>query len=251
MVRGLSPKQRELRERDATILECARRLLLERGYFGITMDLIAEASECPKGTMYQRFGCKEDIVLALAMGCIEERTDLMRRAAGFEGRSRERVIAMGEAVTLYARLHPEDSSIIHAATGPVVEKASPERVGALVRMEHQSIEFLRGILRDAVLEGDLVLKEGTTIEEMTFVIWGLVDGCFTLIESGVPGSVLGIEDPFSRMFRGFNVMADGYGWKPLFAEWDWEETLANVRRTVFPEEAQALHGEGQWYGDRG
>ena len=107
------------------------------------------------------------------------------------------------------------------------------------------------IPRDAVLEKDLTLTEGTTIEEMTFVIWGLVDGCFTLIEAGVPRAVLGLEDPYSRMFRGFNVMADGYGWRPLFVEWDWEETLANVRRNVFPEEAQQLHGEGQWYGDRG
>jgi AcrR family transcriptional regulator len=246
----LSPKQREIRERDEAILRCARELLLERGYFGITMDLIAEASECPKGTMYQRFGCKEDIVLALALGCLQERAEMMRRASAFEGRSRERVIAMGEAVTLYARLHPQDSQILHAATGPVREKATPHRLSALTQMENQSIDFLRSILRDAVLEGDLTLSGGATIEELAFVIWGLVEGCFTLIEAGVPQAVLGLGDPFSRMFRGFNVMADGYGWRPLFAEWDWEETLANVRRSVFPEETQQLHGAGQWYGDR-
>jgi AcrR family transcriptional regulator len=225
--------------------------LLERGYFGITMEMIAEASDCPKGTMYQRFGCKEDIVLTLALRCVEERTAMMRRAAAFRGRSRERVVALGEAVGLYSRLHPEDSRILHTATGAIRETATPHRVGALVQLENQSIDLLRTILRDAVIEKDLELDGETTIEEMTFVIWALVDGCFTLIESGVPSTVLGISDPFSRLFHGFGILADGYKWRPVYAEWDWMETLANVRRRVFPEEAQRLYGEGQWYGDRG
>lgn len=246
----LSPKQREIREREEGILRCARDLLLERGYFGITMDMIAEASECPKGTMYQRFGCKEDIVLTLAYRCLEERTVMMRRAAAFKGRSRERAAALGEAVGLYSRLHPDDSRILHAANGAIREKATPHRVAALVQLENQSIDLLRIILRDAVLERDLELDGESTIEEITFIIWALVDGCFTLIESGVPGAVLGIPDPFSRLFHGFCILADGYKWRPLYAEWDYLETLANVRKSVFPEEAKLLYGEGQWYGDR-
>ncbi len=247
----LSPKQREIREREAFILSVARGMLLERGYYGLTMDRIADESDCPKGTMYQRFGCKEDIVMALARQSQEVRLEMMRRATSFEGQTRERAIALGESVALFSRLCPADSRIVHTATGPIREKASPERVEALVEVESQMFTVLLGVLRDAVLKGELVLQGHVSVEEMAFGVWALVDGSFSLIENGVPRAALGLEIPYTSMFLTFNVLADGYGWRPAFAEWDWEETLAKVRRTVFPEEAQQLYGEGEWYGDRG
>ena len=77
-----------------------------------------------------------------------------------------------------------------------------------------------------------------------------MDGSYTLIESGVTRNSLGLSNPITGMYHVFNVLADGYGWQPLFHEHDYEETLANVRKTVFPEEAQALYGAGNWYGDK-
>ncbi len=247
----LSPKQQEILERDALILEAARELLLKRGYYGLTMDRIAAKADCPKGTMYQRFRCKEDIVIALALESLKSRSDMMRRAVAFKGTARERVLALGEASSLFSRLSPDDSRIMHTATGPIREKASAERVSALVEMERDSVGILKNVLLEAVRNGDLALRHDSMVEEMTFAIWALVDGSHTLIESGIHYSALGIEDPFTRLFLAFNVFADGYGWRPLFHELDWEETLAQVRKTMFPEEAQRLYGEGQWYGDGG
>jgi len=246
-----SPKQREILQRDTRILEAAREMLLERGYFGLTMDRLAAASNFPKGTLYQRFGCKEDIILALALRSLEQRSAMMARAAVFRGMTRERVLALGEAVALFARLYPDESRILHTATGPIREKASIERVTALRDKEHEAVGMLHALLEEAVAKGELLLgRDGATTEEMAFGIWALADGSFTLIESGVPTHSLGIEDPFTRMSRAFNVLADGYGWHPLFHERDWDEMLAEVRRTIFPEEAQAVYGAGNWYGDK-
>jgi AcrR family transcriptional regulator len=247
----LSPKQQEIRDREIRIMGVARGILLSRGYYGLTMDRVAEESQCPKGTMYQRFGCKEDIVLALATQCLEGRLSMMRRGAAFSGRSRERVLAVGEAVSLYSRLNAADSRILHTAMGPIREKGSPERVAAIVAVENEAIETILGPLRDGVAQGDLVLEGESTLEEMAFAFWSLVDGSYTLIESGVPQRTLGLIHPFYTIYRVFNILADGYNWRPLFAEQDWEETLAEVRRAAFPEEAQELYGEGQWYGDAG
>ena len=246
----LSPKQREMQQREAVILGEARRILLDRGYFGLTMESVARASECPKGTMYQRFGCKEDLVLALAVDSLERRLAMMRRGARYQGTSRERVAALGEAVALFVRLHPDDSRIVHAATGPVREKASPDRLKALIRAERAIVEILKGILQDGVRDGDLVVADAAHLNEMAFGIWALVDGSYTLIESGVTRNSLGLPNPITGMYHVFNVLADGYGWRPLFHEHNWEETLANVRKTVFPDEAQQLYGPGNWYGDK-
>lgn len=246
----LSPRQREIRARETLILGEARRILLDRGYFGLTMESVAKASDCPKGTMYQRFGCKEDLVLTLAAESLERRLVMLRRGAGYPGKSRERVAALGEAVALFARLNPDDARIVRVATGPIREKASPDRLSALIRAERAIVEILKGILEDGIRDGDLIATDPAHLNEMAFGIWALVDGSYTLIESGVTRNSLGLTNPFTGMYHVFNVLADGYGWRPLFHEHDWEETLATVRRTVFPVEAQALYGESNWYGDK-
>jgi len=75
----LSRKQRMIRTRETRILDSARDMLLSDGYYAMTMDRIAEASECPKGTVYQRFACKEDVVVALAIQGLQQRLEMMQR----------------------------------------------------------------------------------------------------------------------------------------------------------------------------
>jgi AcrR family transcriptional regulator len=246
----LSERQRAIQRREAEILGAARDVLLDRGYFGLTMERVAEVGSWPKGTMYQRFGCKEDLLVALALRSVEKRAAMMTRGASYPGFSRERVLALGEAVSLFTRRYPDDTSILYAAGGAVREKASPRRILQLTDMEQRTIGILRGILEDAVAEGNLVCRNDDMLQEMTFGIWALVDGCFTLIGNNSPRAALGIQNPFTNMFRIFNTLADAYGWRPFFREHDYEETLATVRREVFPDEAQAVHGEGNWYGDK-
>ncbi|MBX7257422.1 MAG: TetR/AcrR family transcriptional regulator [Candidatus Hydrogenedentes bacterium] len=247
---SLSRRQRELRDRDSRILRAARTLALELGYYGFTMDQVSQASDCPKGTLYHRFISKEDILVALATESLEHRIEMMKRALTFEGRPREKAAAVGEAIALFTRLFPADSRIFHMANGPVREKASPHRVAALFDIERQSVELFRGILGDAVKRGDLVVESENRLDEITMGAWGLVEGVFTLIEGHAAVHALDVKDPYYRLWCFFNRSADAYGWRPLFSEWDYEESLANLRRQVFPEEAQMLYGAGQWWGDR-
>jgi AcrR family transcriptional regulator len=200
--------------------------------------------------VYLRFSSKEDVLVALAERASRKRIALMSRGADFDGRPRERLLAVGEAVSLFARLLPEDSRILHTTMGPLKEKASPERLQALVYAERDTLDIVRSIAEDAVACGDLVLRNGATIEEILLGAWGLVDGVQALIEGGSLQASLNIEAPFHTVWRFFNVAADGYGWRPLFSEWNYEETLVRIRKEVFPKEAQQLYGEGAWYGDR-
>ncbi len=52
--------ERQRREKD--ILECAGKLLAERGYADLNMDDLAEAVGISKPTLYQHFKSKEDLV---------------------------------------------------------------------------------------------------------------------------------------------------------------------------------------------
>ena len=247
--RPVSRRRKILQERDKAILGAAEEILLEDGYYGLTMDAVASKSNVSKGTVYLSFGCKEDVVLALAERAMRQRTDMMRRGAEFEGRARERVLVIGEGVGLFHRLNPDQSSIIHMATSPLREKASVERVAALVGIETEAAGILRPVVEDAVASGDLSITRDGMIEEIMLSAWALVDGAHTLIESGTVAATLKIGDPFHKVWRGFNVLADGYGWRPLFCEWDYDGAMARARQQIFPDEAQRLYGEGNWYGD--
>lgn len=247
--RPLTSKQRSILERDARILGAGRAILLNDGYFGLTMDRVAKAAKCPKGTLYHRFSCKEELIVALAAGCVRRRNDMMRRGAAFKGRPRERITGVAEGIGLFSRMNPDDSRIIHIAMGPLLEKVPPDRLILLTEGERESIGIVQQILLDAVALGDLALDASAHLEEILLGAWGLVEGGFSLIEGSVPQRVMGVQNPYRVVWMGFNRFADGFGWRPLFHEIDYDEVLAQVRREVFPEEAQALYGEGAWYGD--
>ena len=114
----LTRKQREVRQREKALLGIARKMLIEQGYAGLNMDRLAEATEYSKGTIYQHFSSKEDLITALAVESSEQRLALMAKARTFRGRPRERVLALGLADELFVRLHPHyfgSELIIHMA----------------------------------------------------------------------------------------------------------------------------------------
>ncbi len=237
-----SPRLRKLQERDAAILDHARTIFLREGYYGLTMDRIASESGLAKGTIYHYFSCKEEILVALADIAMQKRNAMMLRGTQFKGLSRERVLAVGEAVGLFVQLHSGESRIIHAAMGPLREKTPPLRLRSLVQAEQEGLGILRGVIEEAITEGDLVLQEGTSVEEILIGTWGLVDGAHALIESGASGP-LRLADPLDSIWRFWNFAADGYGWRPFFSERDYAESLVRARKEVFAEEALLVHGE--------
>ena len=58
----LSLKDRQRQMREAAILEAAHRLLAEKGYQGMTMDDLATRVGIAKGSLYQHFKSKEELI---------------------------------------------------------------------------------------------------------------------------------------------------------------------------------------------
>jgi AcrR family transcriptional regulator len=76
----------------ALLLAAARRVFLERGYHGASVDQIADAAGFSTGVVYSQFGGKADLLLALLEARIAERAAGNARAvaglAGDEGLAR-------------------------------------------------------------------------------------------------------------------------------------------------------------------
>lgn len=234
-----SRKQREIRARTGLILRVARRLLLERGYLGLTMDRIAEASEYSKGTIYQHFPHKEEVVAALAIETAQQRVALFERGARFAGRTRERLLGVGVAAEVFLRLCPDHfkaEQITRAAS--IRDKISPERAAEMTRLERCCVGIATGVVKDALREGELSLPPGVEPETVSFGLWCLTYGVFTLlVTEEMPLEDMGFPDPLRLLNLNQNLLLDGYGWEPRSDCHDYEQVRERILREVFAPEA--------------
>ena len=232
-------KQREIEAREKLILEIASGMLLERGYLGMTMDLVADATEYSKGTIYNHFSSKEELLAGLVAHTGLMRQEMFRRAAAFNGRPRERMTAIGAAIDLFVALHPEHfraEQIVLADS--IRHKVSPERQDAFLAAEKGCMEIVGGIVVDAIEAGDLTLPEGMAPAALIFGLWTMSYGGHSIIEGKPTLAEVGIADPHGALRRNQQAVMDGFGWAPLTHEWDYENTRKWVLQEVFPDEAR-------------
>ena len=239
----MTRKQRETAQREELVLDVGRRILVERGYLGLTMDRVAEATEYSKGTIYQHFPNKEELVVALAIQTAHKRAEFFERAATFPGRTRERMAAIGEAADLFQRVFPEHMLAEDiACTSSIREKTSPERQKDLQACDLRCMGITTGIVRDALSQGDLTLREGVRPEDVVFGLWAMHMGTAGFVTSGRDMTAVGIPDPMEALWTSYNAYLDGFAWQPLSHEMDYGATLERVRAEIFPDEARLAQG---------
>lgn len=121
----LTRKQREIIARKELILDISAKLIAEQGFSNFGMDRIAELTEYSKGTIYQHFQCKEEVLMHLCIRGLRTWRDFFDRALKLRGNSRERLLAIHLAHHFYAKLYPvEYESIYTVKSAGVREKIS-------------------------------------------------------------------------------------------------------------------------------
>ncbi len=234
-------KQREIQEREARILEVASHMLGEVGYLGVTMDRIAEAIDYSKGTVYQHFRNKEELLLALVKHRKDEMVHLFRRAAAFEGTTRERMTAVGEAYILFTRLYPVEFRHLPTLLSPsIYDKVAPDRCQEVMCQDQQCMEVVTQVVEEAVAGGDLTLPDTMTPIALVFGLWSTIYGALTLMQTTISFGEMGLDDPFSTLTRTLQAMLDGVGWHPLSPDFDLDALRSRIRNEVFPEEFAVL-----------
>ncbi len=229
----LAGKQRELHQRDEMHLEMAREIFLREGYHNLTISNLARATGFARPTLYERFHSKEELIFELGLRCQRELVTLLRQASAFVGRPRERMVSIGETFRYFTDRYANDLRISNFSGTEIVQ----ERVSAALRRQHaeldtQIFEIVREIIDDAVREGDLVFRPGMSAQALTLTLVALIDGLALAIRGSIPLDEVGVTDPASDLFRNVHVLFDGYGWRPLYDEWDYEDTKRRIYATV-------------------
>ena len=233
-------KPGELESRETDCLRIARSLFLAKGLDGLTMEKLAAGTKLSKGTIYQLFSSKEDVLAALCLESGRYRHGLLERAALFKGRSRERGLAVAKADYIVYRLHPdywrtEQLTDVLCLTSRV----SPARKALLDTMTERSAGIALGIIRDGISSGDLTLPTGLTPEKLLLALLGLTRGLYLMNSDEALLKLWAAEKP-STHEQLFGCVCDGFGWRPFSKDWNYDETIRRIWHEIFPAEATTL-----------
>ncbi len=230
----------ELQERERKILRVARRLFLKRGIDGLTMDRIAADTDFSKGTVYQLFSSKEDVLAALCLESGRLRSSLLERAALFKGRSRERALAVAKADYIVYRLHPDYWKVEQLTDIlSLTARISPSRRASLDAVIEHSAGIAVGIIRDGLACGELDLPRGLTAEKLLLALLGLTRGLYIMNSEQSLLRNWSADEP-STQEQILNCAFDGFGWSPFSKDWNYARTVQRVWREVFPKEAAGI-----------
>ncbi|MGK4003229.1 TetR/AcrR family transcriptional regulator [Sorangium sp. So ce1036] len=161
------PVQRRSRQTVDAILRGAARVLVRRGWAGMTTNHVAVAAGVSIGSLYEYFPGKEALVLALAERHLDAAEASLLAHLG-EVLPRALALPLGEVVralvSVMVALHAEDPRL-HRALFEVAPRL-PELAGRVRRLEEASVRMLEGLLRahpearvrDAGLSARLVVE---------------------------------------------------------------------------------------------
>lgn len=233
-------------DRELELIQQARLLIERDGIHALTIDKLVTMVPYSKGTIYNHFGSKEDLLIAVANLCITEVTELFRRAMSYKGKSRECGLVIMLSYLIWARLHPMQLFIVLTAHSPsVVERADDKRTERHLQLEGQLMQLVLKVFTDAVEDGDLVLPPGMDVQRMVFAMWSAGFGAIALVTSKCDcAGAIGFEIE-REFFTNVQMMADGMQWQPMSNAFDYKAVLRKASTELFAEEMQQLEALGR------
>ncbi|MDS9469508.1 TetR/AcrR family transcriptional regulator [Paracoccus sp. MBLB3053] len=161
-----SPKRQQ-------ILDGARRMFLQKGFEGASMQDVARAAEVSKGTLYVYFDSKEAMFQALVLEECDRMQEAMRRIATGTGSVEQELHAIGRQMLL-TLLQPEVLAAMRMMIG------AAEKFPDLARQIYasgpaRSIRTLSEYLELRCLRGDLRIDDchAASAEFLDLVVAGL------------------------------------------------------------------------------
>ncbi|WP_233006764.1 TetR/AcrR family transcriptional regulator [Rheinheimera faecalis] len=236
-----SKKQQAIADREQELLQIALQLVEAEGYANLTMDKLTAASPYSKGTIYNHFSSKEDVITALCNAALRQEISLFKKAELFNGSSREKALALHQAYLLSAKMQPILFNCVLTAKSPwVQEKSSIVRLTTQQELEKEISGMVDLLLQQAIEANELQPKAGATVDLMAFANWAISFGGIALLSSASETySIERLQGAHPFLFN-LNCMLDGMNWLPLSADWDYCQSWLRIEKEIFSTEQQQL-----------
>lgn len=246
----MSPKLLDdtaLHAREQTILDAAQQLINQIGTTALTMDKVVAQVPFSKGTVYNHFSSKEDLLTGLCNSSMQDLAAMFQRALSINANSRDRMLAVGFTYMLYAYLYPDKFMLVITAKTPSVsDKASPARQDEHLDLDNRLLTLVSSVLQQAINDQDLVLRNGMTVEQVTFAFWSIGFGTISLLSENVErcGTRHGMLLEQAVIIN-CNLVLDGLNWQPLTSQNNTAELINRLKHDVFSTEIAMLEQQGR------
>jgi AcrR family transcriptional regulator len=198
----MTRRERLAAERRTKILEAAARIFAERGFHRTTTKDIAEVADVAEGTIYNYFGTKDDLLLALLDQLDEERRhqELYDRAeqedlrAALENHMRESLVDREQYFTLLEALLPE------LITNPILAKRYIDE------QFKPSTEILESLFRLHAAAGHL---QTDNIDATVRLLYSMFVGLWVLSVLGDEKSQALVRNPEATIRSSLALIFDG------------------------------------------
>lgn len=233
-------RQHDLAQRQERILDAAVTLVGEHGYHGLTMDRIAEAIGYSKGTVYQHFGSKEEVLIHLCVRNTSRVRELFRQVCAVEAPPRATMKGLLFAYAVHLCLHPDDLSYVQMLkSGAFRERTSEVSRRELDEQEQGVYAMVVALVERAAADGSLTLDAPVSSSDLVFGLWAMAYGGLALMSVGFNFAVWATR-PDSSLGHTYRTFLDGLGWAPASTEWDYGAYLAQLRDEVLVEATASL-----------
>lgn len=231
-----SRKRHQIQEREAGILRVAEKILATQGWTALTMDSVLARVDFSKGTLYNHFSCREDLMVAFHTRCLLHYLRYFERGALFHGRPRERLVAAALGYELKAALDPQPFRF--SLAGDILAAAARQRRQAFLAAQRDTLNVFVGIARDGIANGDL--RSTHSPDFVALSAWATGVGAEHLPAKDLMDHI--VPDPEFLSLRRQMVFAllDGLGWQPLSSTHDYEAVRQRALEEVFAPEAERL-----------
>jgi len=233
--------------REQEILDAAIALIDKHGFECLTMDKVVGAVPYSKGTVYKHFLGKEDLFLAISNQANKVMLDMMRRAVRYQGGTRERMLLISISYLVYAIIYPTLFKSVQCSKSPsVYNKSSEQRLQEQELTELMIRESIMGIVEDAEINSEMEIPEHMSSDQVCFSTWAVGFGVISLFSYDLDQCTGSEELVIEReMFNQYNLLLDGYQWKPLTKDENYELLLQAALKEVFPGELVLLKASGR------
>lgn len=161
-------KEKLRQKRAELILEVAEEVLMEKGYHDASMDEIAARTGVAKGTLYQHFPAKEDLVFALIdrQLVLFEQTVAQIAASQVSARNKlERILHY-----IYLEQHGSHTQLLHLLHDNAdLRKGLFEKKEQLRNHLQQTTDLIKAMLEEGKAEGIFDRKMATEVMFLTFM----------------------------------------------------------------------------------
>jgi len=229
--------------RELELIDIARDVIESEGLNALTMDQVTALCDYSKGTVYNHFSCKEDLLVAVSNEGLKDLQSLFSKLDGFQGNAREQMIGLQLAYLYFSKLYPSQFLCVLSVKNPaILNRTSDNRKQQQLELEISLESRGLAIIKGALEQQELSLGLHQEAKQISFANWSQTFGALVLVNAAE--SLVGLQgiDIGKEFFINAFVLNDGFKWQPMIHEFDYFSSIERLKQVVFFEE-EILIGE--------